>query len=213
MIAVGVIGGLIVVIISGLRNQERIIREWEMALSPWGAEVYRELGERVAHETRMAEYAYRRAFTARDKGSVDEAIRLLDVGMRVVERTSPDMITLLAGMAVVSRMATAVAKVSPLQPWAFNLRRLSGVALVGAIGHHLLVSTAERFRLRVFLLRRGFLIVTQFLFSTASRLRSRHVHGDEWDRIAAARNDLRTLSDESLHTFHALLLSLSAEHR
>lgn len=214
IIAAGVVGGIVVLLICGLSNQAQILRDWEMVLSPWAEDVYRELGERVEGESKMVEYAYGRAFKAHAAGSTEEAIRLLDVGLRVVERTSPDMITLLRGMAVVSRMATAVSQVSPLHPWAFQLPQLSGMALLSALGHNLLVSTAERFRLRAYVLRRGFRVVTRFLLSTTERIRATREHADPaWERIAAARADLRTLSTESLQSFHALLRSLAAEHR
>lgn len=62
----------------------------------------------------MAESAYKRAFSARAAGSSEEAIRLLDVALRVVERTSPDRVALLREMVVVSRMAAAVSPVAPL---------------------------------------------------------------------------------------------------
>lgn len=214
VIVVGILGGVLVLALRGLHNQAEILRDWEMVLSPWGVDAYRELEQRVEGESRMAEYAYRRAFGARAAGSRDEAIRLLDVGLRVVERTSPDMIALLRGMALVSRMAAAIAPVEPVRPRAFRLAKLSRLALVAGFLHRLLVSTAERFCLRVYLLRRGFGVATRFLLRTTERIRTRRLSADpEWNRIAAARADLRTLSAESLQSFHALLRSLAAEPR
>lgn len=214
VIAAGILGGLLVLALSGLRNQAQILTDWEMVLSPWGADAYREVEERVEGESKMAEYAYRRAFTAREAGSTEEAIRLLEVGLRVVERTSPDMLTLLRGMAVVSRMVAAVSPIPPLRPLDFRLPQLSGLALLGAVAHRLLVSTAERFRLRAYVLRGGFGVARRFLLSSTERIRARRPDADPaWDRISAARADLRTLSTESLQTFHALLRSLAAEPR
>lgn len=212
LIAWMLLGGLLVLVLSGRRNQAEMLRDWQMVLAPWGADVYRELEERVEGESRMIEFAYRRAAEARAAGSAEKARQLLDVGLRVVERTSPDMMTLLRGMGVVSRMAAAVAVVAPLSPWAFRLPQMSGLTLAAAFGHHLLVSTAERFRLRAYVLRHGFGIIKRFLLSHTARIRARHKAPDaDWERIAAAREDLRTLSAESLRTFHALLQSLGAE--
>lgn len=214
LIVVGVLGGVVLLVLRGLHDQAQILRDWEMVLSPWGTDVYQELERRVEGESKMAEYAYRRAFAARAAGSSKEAVRLLEVGFRVVERTSPDMITLLRGIAVVSRMAAAISPLPPLRPGDFRLRHVSGLALLGAFGHRLLVSTAERMRLRAYVLRRGFGVVTRFLLRTTERIRASSIAGEsEWDRIDAARADLKTLSAESLHTFHALLRSLAAEHR
>jgi hypothetical protein len=160
----------------------------------------------------MADYAYERAFAARNAGSLEEAVRLLDVGLDVVERTSPEMVTLLKEMAVASRMAAAISPVEPLRPQSFCLPRLSTMAVFAALAHQLLFSAAERFRLRAYALERGFGLVTRFLLQTTKRIRARRTSADpDWERIAAARADLRTLSTASLRTFQALLMSLSTE--
>jgi hypothetical protein len=185
-----------------------------MVLSPWGVEAYRELERRIAGESGMADYVYRRAFRARAAGSREEAIRLLEVGLKVVERTSPDMITLLRGMAVVSRMAAAITPVEPLRLQDFRLPRLSGLVFLAGLLHRFLTSSAERFRLRTYVLRRGFGVATHFLLEGTRRIRARRPAAEaEWTRIEAARADLCTLSAESLRTFHVLLRSLAAQPR
>jgi hypothetical protein len=174
--------------------------------------MYRELQERVEGEVRMADYAYERALMARSAGSLEEAVRLLEVGLHVVERTSPEMITLLKEMAVASRMAAAISPVESLHPQSFRLPRLSTMAVFAALAHQLLFSAAERFRLRAYVLERGFGLATRFLLQTTERIREHRIGADpDWERIAAARDDLRTLSTASLRTFLALLMSLSTE--
>jgi hypothetical protein len=214
VIAVGILGGVVALVVAGLYNQAAVLRDWEMVLEPWGRDAYAELEERVEGESGMAEYAYRRAFLARAKGSREDAIRLLEVGLRVVERTSPDMITLLRGMAVVSRMAAAMATVEPLRAQDFRLSRLSSLVALAGFVHRVLVSTADRFLLRTFVLRRGFGVATRFLLENTRRITTHpRATETEWDQIEAARADLRTLSTESLRTFQVLLRSLSAEPR
>jgi hypothetical protein len=214
VMVVGIVGGAVALIVAGCYNQAAVLRDWEMVLAPWGQDAYRELEARVKGESGMAEYAYRRAFVARSKGAREDAIRLLEVGLRFVERTSPDMITLLRGMAVVSRMAAAITTVEPLRPQDFRLPNLSSLVAIAGFIHRLLVSTAERFRLRAFVLRRGFRVATRFLFESTRRIATRQdaAHTD-WERIERARADLGTLSTESLRTFHVLLRSLAAEPR
>ena len=214
LIVLSIFGGSLALVLVGLRNQAAILRDWEMALEPWGRDVYGELERRVESESGMADYAYRRAFQARAKGSSEEAIRLLEVGLRVVERTSPDMITLLRGMAVVSRMAAAITAVEPLASVDFRLPTLSRLVRLAGLLHRVLVSTAERFRLRAFVLRRGFGVATRFLLTSTKRIKARsHAAETDWRRIESARADLGTLSAESLRTFHMLLRSLAAEPR
>lgn len=214
VMVVGVLGGAVALIVVGRYNQAEVLRDWEMVLEPWGQDAYRELEARIEGESGMAEYAYRRAFLARAKGTSADAVRLLEVGLRVVERTSPDMITLLRGMAVVSRMAAAITAVEPLRARDFRLPSLSGLAAVAGFVHRLLVSTAERFRLRAFVLRRGFGVATRFLFESTKRIAAQQNEAQsDWQRIENARADLRTLSTESLRTFNVLLRSLASEPR
>jgi hypothetical protein len=212
VIVVAALGVFVVLFVRALNDDAEILRDWEKVLSPWGRDMYREMQERVEGEARMADYAYERAFMARNAGSIEEAVRLLEVGLDVVERTSPEMVTLLKEMAVASRMAAAISPVGPLRPQSFRLPRLSTMAVFAALAHQLLFSTSERFRLRAYVLERGFGLVTRFLLQTTTRIRQRRTTADpDWERIAAARADLRTLSTASLRTFQALLMSLSAE--
>jgi hypothetical protein len=205
---------LIVLIARGLQDQARVLRGWQMVLAPWGAEAYQELQRRLEEESQLADLAYSRAFHARAAGSSDSAVRLLEVGGRLVARTSPDIVVLLQEMAALSRMAAAISPVEPLRASDFRLRELSSLALVAGVLHRFLASTAERFWLGTFVLRRGFGLIPRFLLSSTRRIRSKQEAVDgEWDRIAAARADLKILSRESLHTFHTLLLSLAAQER
>jgi hypothetical protein len=212
VIVIAALGVLVVLLVRALNDDAEILRDWDKVLSPWGRDAYRELQERVEGEARMADYAYERAFTARNAGSIEEAVRLLEVGLDVIERTSPEMITLLKEMAVASRMAAAISPVEPLRPQSFRLPRLSTMAVFAALAHQLLFSASERFRLRAYVLERGFGLTTRFLLKTTKRIREHRTGADpDWERIAAARADLRTLSLESLQTFQAPLMSLSVE--
>jgi len=83
-----------------------------------------------------------------------------------------------------------------------SLRTLSGLVLLAGVLHRFVTSTAERFRLRVYVLRRGFGVATHFLSESTQRIRTRRPAAEaEWNRIEAARADLRTLSAESLRNF------------
>jgi hypothetical protein len=213
VIALAALGLFVVLVVRAVNDDAEILRDWEHALSPWGLDVYRQLQERLDGESRMAEYAYRRAFEARAAGSPEEAVRLLEVGLQIVERTSPDMVTLLREMSVASRMAAAISPVEPLRPGTFRLPRLSTIALFAALAHQLLFSTAERFRLRAFVLQQGFSVTTRLLLRSTRRIRHQRQRATDpdWKRIAAARADLQALSSASLRTFQTLLTSLSAE--
>jgi hypothetical protein len=214
VIAVGVVGALLVLLIRAFNNQAEILRDWENALAPWGLESYRELELRLDGEARMTEFAFRRAFEARTAGSAEEAIRMLEAAVEIVERTSPDMIKLLRQMSNAARMAAAISRVDPLPARGFRLRSLSTLALMAAVVHPMLFTRTGRFRFRSYVLQRGIGVATRFLLEDARRLRMQDAAcEDEWNRIAAVRVDLQTLMGQSLQTFRILVTSLAADTR
>jgi len=211
LLIVMLLGLVLLLMVAGLYNQETILRDWQMILAPWGERAYRELEKRAEGEAHLADYAYERARAAADPA---EAVRLLEVGLKVIQHSSRDWVIVLRGMGVLSRMAGAIAPVEPVRPAAFRASHLWGLATLARLGHHLLVTTAERFRLRAYVLRGGFAIATRLFVQSLARTRARGAAAEpEWERLAAIRDDLRVLPAESLRTFHWLLVSLAAERR
>lgn len=214
MIGFSIFGCFVVLFVFGLRNERAVKRDWELLLTPKGETLYRNIEGKVSTEMALAEMTYDEAFAVRELGSVDEAIRLLDVGYRVIEKFAPNMLRLLSAMASFSRMVSAMAPVTPLRPRDFRITQLVSLAYLNGLLHQFLVSTAERYRLRLYILGRGFALGTRFLLDSTQRI----VRGDEaaereWDQIQAIRQDFQTLTDESLASLRVLLTSLAAERR
>src|SRR6266851_784833 len=159
LIAGAFLSTLIVLVVRGLRDQARVLRAWQMVLPPWGIEVYHDLEQQLEGDSKLADLVYTKAFNARAAGSTDHAVLVLDVGIGLVGRKSSDMVTLLRGIAETSRMAEAVSPVEALRAGDFRLRELSSLAFVAGILHRFTASTAERFRLRTYVLRQGFRLV------------------------------------------------------
>ena len=136
---------------------------------PAGEKVYRSIEGRVQSEMQLADMTYDEAFTVRELGSVEEAKHLLDVGYQVIEKFSPNMLKLLAAMATFSRMVSAMAPVKPLRPQGFRLAQIASLAYLNQLVHRFLVTTAERFRLRVYILGRSFGLATRFLLDSTRR--------------------------------------------
>jgi hypothetical protein len=145
---------------------------------------------------------------------VDEAIHLIDVGYRVIEKFAPNMLKLLAAMATFSRMVSAMAPVNPLRPRDFKLAQIVSLAYLNGLLHQFLVSTAERYRLRVYILGRSFALGARFLMESTQRIVRKEPEADrEWEQIQAIRQDFQTLTTESLDSLKVLLTSLAAEKR
>lgn len=214
MIGFSVVSTAVVLLLLGRRNEHAVKRDWALLLSPAGEKLYRRLETRVHTDLSLADLTYDRAFEVRQLGSVDEAIRLLDVGYRIIENFAPSMLKLLAAMATFSRMVSAMAPVRPLRPSQFRLAEIVSLAYLNRLLHQFLVSTAERYRLRVYVLGRCFGIATRYLFTSTRRIAERQSESErEWEQIQATRHDFQSLTDESLESLRVLITSLDVEKR
>lgn len=214
MIGLSVVSCFVVLFLFGRRNERAIRRDWELLLTPKGESLYRSIEGRVHNELALADITYDEAFAVRELGSVDEAKRLLDVGYKVIEKFSPNMLHLLTSMANFSRMVSAMAPVTPLRPRDFKLTQIVSLAYLNGLLHQFLVSTAERYRLRLYILGQCFGVASRFLLdSTAKIARNEPESNREWEQIQMIREDFQTLTDESLESLKVLLTSLAAERR
>jgi hypothetical protein len=214
LIGVSAVGSLPVLVFVGRRQDRVAHREWECRLTPRGENLYRSLVGRVEGDLDLAVLTYTEAFALRERGRRDDALRAVDAGHGLVERAAPGMLRLLAAMATFSRAAEAIAPVPSLRPMAFRLLPL--VALVGAsrILDAILVSTSERFRVRVYLLGHGYGLAVRYLLRDSERMiRRGSWSAAEWQRIQSIHRDIMTLTDELLRSLRVLLGSLTAVRR
>jgi hypothetical protein len=205
---------LILLFLDGRRRERKVWRDWELLLSPRGERAYQAMEKRVHAELALADFALGRAAEARRLGSTEQAMQLLDTGCAIIKWFAPGMGKALAGMAVFSRMVSAMAPVTPLRPADFQLAQLSSLAYLNRLIHQFLVSTNERFRLRVYILRRAFDLAMHFLLQAQGRIQEKDPQGEAaWQMVATLRHDFGTLTEESLESFRVLLTSLAAERK
>jgi hypothetical protein len=214
LITFSTVGGLIVLVLLGRRNEKAVQRDWELLLTPRGEKLYKSISGRVQSQLELADMTYDEAFSVRQLGSVEEAKHLLDVGFNVIEKFSPTMLQLLSAMATFSRMVSAMTPVKPLRPQNFQLPQIVSLAYLNQVVHQFLVSTGERFRLRLYVLGRGFGLASRFLLASTRRITSNAPDSErEWDQIQAIREDFQTLTDESMESLRVLLTSLAQQDR
>jgi len=214
MIGLSVLSCFVVLFLLGRRDERAIRRDWELLLTPKGESLYRNIEGRVHNELALADLTYDEAFSVRELGSVDEAKKLLDVGYKVIEKFSPNMLNLLTAMANFSRMVSAMAPVTPLRPRDFKLTQIVSLAYLNGLIHQFLVSTAERYRLKLYILGQSFGLATRFLLESTQKITRNAPEADrEWEQIQAIREDFQSLTDESLESLRVLLTSLAAERR
>jgi hypothetical protein len=210
----GLVTSAVLLYLLGNRNERKVSRDWDLLLSPKGERLYRNIEGRVNNEMALATIAYDEAFSVRELGSLEESKQLLDVGYKVIEKFSPNMMKLLAAMTNFSRMVSAMAPVTPLRPRDFKLSQISSLAYLNGVLHQFLVSTSERFRLKMYILGRSFDLGTRFLLQSTQRIvRNEPESEREWEQVRAIRDDFQALTDESLEGLKQLLTSLAAERK
>jgi hypothetical protein len=214
MLAGSVVGCLVVLYIFGRRNEQAVRRDWDVLLSRRGEQVYKAIEGKVQGEMQLATLTYDEAFAVRALGSLDEAKHLLDVGYKIIERFAPSMMQLLSTMARFSRMVSAIAPVRPLRPRDFRLAEIVSLVYLNGLLHQFLVSTSERFRLRIYIIGRSFGLATRYLLRSTERIVRNEPEAErEWRQIETVRHDFQVLTEESLESLRALLTSLGAEQR
>jgi hypothetical protein len=209
--AISVVSCLVLLYVDGRRRERAVWHDWELLLTNKGERTYEAVEKRVHSEAALVDVALARAVEVNRLGSTEEAIRLLETGCGVIAWFAPNMRRALAGMAVFSRMVAAMAPLPPLRPGDFQMTQLVSLAYLNALLHQFLVSTAERFRLRVHILRAGFGMASHLLFRSRDRISGEPAEIQAWTAVAAIRHDFTTLTDESLESFRVLLTSLAAE--
>jgi hypothetical protein len=206
-------GGLLFLALMS-RINDRTWHDWETLLNPNDQALYARMRSQLDSELAMADYAYDKADEHRLVGGVDEAIRLVELGYAMIERAAPDLRRLLAGMAVFSRMVSAMVPVAPLRPRDFKVAQLASLAALNQLLHRFVVTASERFRLRLYVLSQGLSVVLRFLNTSTRRIRDTRSTADrDWNDVAALRSDFRTITDESLESFRVCLASLAAQGR
>jgi hypothetical protein len=209
-----VVGGLVVLFLLGRRNETRVRKDWELVLTPKGSRIYSSMETQFKTDLELMNATYDEAVSFRELGSMEDARELLDAGFRVIEHFAPNLLKLLAAMATFSRMVSAMAPVAPLRPQQFQVGGLRGLAYLNQVLHHFLVTTSERFRLRLYILGRSVGLAVRYMVRSTGKIASGAPDVDrEWDQIAAIRGDLGTLTTESLESLKALLVSMATERK
>ena len=214
LIGVSAVGSLPVLFLVGRRQDRVALRDWQYVLTPRAERLYRFLVKRVEGDLDLAVLTYTEAFALRERGERDGAFKTLDAGHSVVERAAPGMLRLLAAMATFSREAATVPPAPPLRPAAFRLLPLVVIAAASRVFDNVLVSTSERFRLRVYLLGHGYGLAVRYLLRDSERLiRRGSWSAAEWEHIRSIHSDIVTLTEELLGSLRILLSSLTAVRR
>jgi hypothetical protein len=212
-----VLGALLVLILQWRMDERATAREWAPLLTPKGAILLKQQKLFLDDGLHLADIAYERAHALRELGSMEEARELIRHGYKLMDRFAPDLMSALSMMTLYSRMVSAIAPVQPLPARRFRTGSVSALAHFGALIHHLLVNTAERFRLRLYMIGQAAQLLIRSLARTTRRLVTREPMEEpkqtDWEHMEAIRSDFHALKDETVVTLRVLLDSLESERR
>jgi len=202
--------GWLLMLLLARRNEKKVRSEWETLLTPAGEKIFEHARVEIETNTSMVGVAMHEAHAIKRLGDIDEALRFLNIGSEVIERFTPSLLSLLAVMAKFSRMISAVTPVNPILPSDFHLAELVNLAHLHNILNQMLISTKQRFRLRLFIIGKGISIASHYLVARIKNIVSQRNQADqEWEEIVGIGNDFQRLSEESIRSFRSLLEALS----
>jgi len=207
------LGVLPVLLILGRRSEARMRREWTQSMDPQAHDHFLAMAGQMTDEWESADIVVERACELQKLGSTQEALRILDSGYEIITAFAPNMIALLAALSAYSRRVTAMAPLPPLQPSKYRAAPVVSLVYINAVLHNFLVSTAERFRFRAYILARCFSTAAKYMWMYVSRVKVRPDLWRDWDRIDVLRRDFGALTADSVEQYRALLSSQFVTHR
>lgn len=214
VIAAGLLLLPAILLFSGRRASRAAVKNWDVFLSPGAQDGYLRVQAETRAQLELADVALHGAAQAAASGAELKAMQMLDMGCALIVEYCPTMLQSLKAMAVLSRMTSAITPMPALHPKDFRLAQLVQLAHLHAFLHQFLVGAGERFRLRLMILGRGFRLLGRLVARSSERIRSREEGAhEEWGRLAMARADLQSLTDESLSSLRVLVEALEAAPR
>lgn len=202
--------GPIVLLILARRNESKVDEDWDRLSQLQRHDLVDSAGAAVDSQTNMADVIVGLALQAQRVGNKAEAIRLLNTGCDLIVRFTPSLLALLTTMARFSRMVSAITPAPPLVPADFRVAQMASLAYLNTILHHMLLTSVQKFRLRLFVLGKGISMVTRYLVETTRRITTGADRlQEDWQFIESITADYHTLSNQSLESFQRLVEALS----
>jgi hypothetical protein len=131
------------------------------------------------------------------------AERILRAIVTFAECAQDERLERLRTLRVLARMAAAAVVAPPFPPTSFRLPELWATSILGALGHAVLVSPAERLLLRIYVLSAGFRLALRSMQRAAAR--------PAWGRFERGLADWCALDESHLHATAATSAAATTE--
>lgn len=189
------------------RRQELLEDTLEALLEPERQAAFDEIVLIVRENQQLLEGYHDEAREIRGEGRAREAAEWMAHGCEAIEQLAPSFLAALDTLRRLTRALSSITPLAPLDVYTFGVWRLRGLASIGLIVHHLLLTGQERMTWRLRLLSAAFRLGVRWLRQSSDRL---SVQDAEWQRIELLVRDLHTVGDESALTARRILLTLDA---
>jgi hypothetical protein len=202
---------LVVALALGRYRHHARLEEWRDLIEPGPNRAADALDHESALERLMADDALVAAEQARQGPDLVDAVRLLELALRVVEDATPSRLQRLRIMSRLVRMSMAILPLEAVPASRFRLRRVGLVARAGAVLDAIVVSPAERMAIRLRVLLVGFGLTLHVLRASTADAAQHPSSETPWERFRAALDDWSALDQEHLRSMRVLLAAMAVE--
>lgn len=150
------------------------------------------------------------AHALRRDGQYEEAAARMTVGCAAIEGLAPDFLTAVRSLRQLTRAVAVIVSPEPIAVRAFRAYELRGVAGVGHVLHHLLLTGRQQVALRLRLVGSLFRLALRFLRGATEHVTRRPEHAPAWERVDDLMADLGTAGDEAVTAARQLVQALDA---
>jgi hypothetical protein len=211
LLALVLAGSLLGCLVLARHRYRSRLAEWRELIEPAGVRLAENVSESCVLDQLMADHAFGAATRARAELNPLEAIRLLELMLRVVEESTPSRVRRLKAMSRRIRMSMAILPLEPVRSSQFSLTRVSLVARLGALLDCLAVAPAERMAIRLRVLRLEFHLTVRMLRANIKALSRRPGCEASWRRVHLALKDWGAVDEEHLRSLRALLSTIAVD--
>lgn len=208
------IGSCVVLLLLAYRNTPPSTDEWDRLLTEEAKRLLDSMSMQGQSDGAMAADALSRAMEAKSGMAFGEAIRLVDLSCAVLEEAAQDRMSRLKSMALAIRMASAIHPVPGTPLAAPRLWEVRSLLAFGSLLHHMLMTAAERFLLRVVVLRYAYYLAARAMKGGAAKIHEDPSALAAWARCDAAVKDVMVSLDPAhLEAYRVLLASIAGRER
>ena len=202
----------LILFLLGKRNEVKVQKEWDRLYELTGANSFAHVKHCVDSKVMAIDLAYGEANELKQLGSMQEALKLLDVGCNIITEFTPSMYRLIATMMRFSRMVIAITPVKPLKPGNFKIAQLASLALLNVVINQFLISMKDRFKLKLYIIGKGIYMAGSYLVkSTKTLIGSKGEEEKDWQRINDLLSDYKELSRETMACLQLIHDSISLD--